>query len=128
MIALEALYSDSTGDITYKLATRIPTLLNINRHYSFFLSKFVKKIYEVRSGIVHGSLDEKKIISLKINGLGFTSESAAEILESITRLSIKRFLNLLKDSPKKKDIIALLRRLRCKYNGILTCIAWNSQI
>jgi hypothetical protein len=101
MIALEALYSDSSGDITYKLAIRIPAFLSINRHYTFFLSKFVKEIYKVRSGLVHGSLDEKEF-KLNINGVDFTSQSA-EILESITRSSIKRFLNLLKDSPKRKD-------------------------
>ena len=52
---------------------------------------------------MHGSLDQKEF-KLNINGVDFTSQSA-EILESITRSSIKRFLNLLKDSPKRKNKI-----------------------
>jgi hypothetical protein len=106
VIALEALYSDSNGDITYKLAVRVPALLSINRHYTFLLSKFVKKIYGVRSGLVHGS--KKELQELKINGLDFTSSEAAEILESIIRSSIKKFLYLLKDFNNREDIIALL--------------------
>jgi hypothetical protein len=50
---------------------------------------------------VHGSLDEE-CFKLKINGVDLTNKSA-EILESITRSSIKRFLNLLKDFNKRKD-------------------------
>jgi hypothetical protein len=103
MIALEALYSDSAGDITYRLAVRIPTLLNVNRHYAFFLSRFVKEIYGVRSSLVHGSKIERNLKTTE-----FSISESAEILESITRSSIRKFLNLLKDFNRKEDIIALL--------------------
>ena len=57
-IALEALFSTGSEDLTYKLRLRISVLVGQDDNESNFLFDFINKAYEIRSKLVHGKINK----------------------------------------------------------------------
>jgi hypothetical protein len=109
IIALETLLSDNEkGEVTYKLALRTAKLISeYNKHYdAIHVFKAVKKIYDFRSAVVHGSskIDSKREIKLhkeaeSINIISLANDFLREIigilLENPIYLDSKEVDNLL---------------------------------
>jgi len=96
-ITLECLFSSSI-DTSIKFSNRICTLIAKNDEEREFYWNFVKSEYKLRSDIVHGR-GSKVIV---INGQEMNLEITSEYLEDIARISIKKFLNLIKHYTGKK--------------------------
>ena len=57
-IALEALFSTGSEDLTHKLRLRISVLVGQDDNESNFLFDFINKAYEIRSKLVHGKINK----------------------------------------------------------------------
>jgi hypothetical protein len=90
-IALEALYSteNEKQEIMYRFANRIATLLGENKDHRIMLMKRAKKLYHLRSQIVHGSWNFKE------------GENIEDVFNWVKE-SILRFLILSKKYPTEK--------------------------
>ena len=90
MISVESLYVSSPGEITVRLSNRLSTLLakNDKEREDYWL--FTKKIYNLRSGIVHG----EELRNTEINGQKYTLDEILEKLVNLTRKSILIYLKL----------------------------------
>jgi hypothetical protein len=95
-IALEALFSTTSEDLTYKLRIRVSVLLGID-YSPEFLFDFMGKAYGIRSRLVHGKVNKKaKNAVIKMDSKEYSLYDVANELEQITRLSILRMLSLFK--------------------------------
>lgn len=92
MISLESLYTSGPGETRIKMANRVSAFLEDSDDKKEVLWHFINSAYNIRSGIVHGD----GIRSKKIMGKEFTLDDISSKLEEITRISIRRFLNLIK--------------------------------
>lgn len=79
IIALEAIYGDQQGGITYKIALRAAAFLKKSPQERWDAFNFIKKAIGLRSAIVHGS------------GSAFSHDDA-ERLEALTRDSIEKVI------------------------------------
>jgi hypothetical protein len=107
IIALEALYSSTSEDLSYKLRLRISVLLGQDDNESQFLFKFINKAYGIRSKLVHGKISKESFREFEIDSKKFSLYSIAIELERITRLSIIKLINLLnyQGYNKQEDIM-----------------------
>ena len=94
-VALEALFSDGGGEISYKLAMRIPHFMMDHSSGRFFLYRCLKKAYEVRSEVVHGRGTKAKI------------RVAEELAREALRACLRR-LTLEGNMPKSAEIDAII--------------------
>ncbi len=94
-VALEALFSDGGGEITYKLAMRISHFMMGPSSGSFWLYKCLKKAYDVRSDVVHGRGTKAKI------------RIAEELAEEALRTCLRRLI-LEGKTPKPAEIDAII--------------------
>ncbi len=95
IIALETLLSDNIkGEMTYKLSMRIATLLNFhNKEYnSTETYRVMKKIYDYRSAVVHGSskVNSKKEIKIEedrksIKTISIANDYLREVLKALIK-------------------------------------------
>ena len=111
VIALEALFSENSEEIGYKLRLRVPMFLGIRTEIGerIRIREYVKTAYDIRSGIVHGSedftkffpkemkklhsrLEEKLQCKLAINEQNFFSECFLPEIKEITRKAIYGFI------------------------------------
>jgi hypothetical protein len=111
VIALEALFSENSEEIGYKLRLRVPMFLGIRTEIGerIRIREYVKTAYEIRSGIVHGSeafmklfpkkmkklgsqLEKKLQCKLAINEQNFFSECFLPEIREITRKAIYGFI------------------------------------
>jgi len=100
MISIEALLASGSGEITFKLSNRLSTLLAKNdvQREDFWL--FSKKVYNIRSGILHG----EDLRSREINGKIYTIDEISNKLVDLTRELILVYLKLVNHySGKKKN-------------------------
>jgi hypothetical protein len=105
-IALEALFSTSSEDLTYKLKVRISVLLARNDSEADFLFDFIGKAYSTRSKLVHGKVDKESLGTFSIGAKKFSVYDIAAELERITRLSILKILTLFShDNYRSQDDI-----------------------
>ena len=100
MISIESLYVSSPGEITVRLSNRLSTLIGKNDKEREDLWKFTKKVYNMRSGIVHG----EGLRSNEINGKKYTLEEILSKLIELNRESILIFLKLVNDYSGKNKI------------------------
>lgn len=98
MISLESLFG-SSAELTHKISIRVALLLGQNDFDTECLRNFVKKMYNLRSKIVHGDDTTYELQKIKI-----TKNRAKEKLKTITRDSIISYLYLLESGIKSKDI------------------------
>ena len=87
LIAFEALLSDDSQAVGYKIALRCVKLLGEPLPQMEDDFKFLKRVYNARSKIVHGTL-------------GDTTEEDCDRAESLLRRTILRLLHLWKDGKK----------------------------
>lgn len=116
-IGLEALLSDSPQEMTFKLAARVAALTRILPDYSkcpYEVYCDLKKIYDYRSAIVHGSTkaDKKREIVYRDKERVPTSAMAIDYLRLILRILIE---NSEFRSPPKIDEKLLLGTLSNKW-------------
>ena len=90
MVSLESLFAPSSGEITVRLSNRMATLLakNDDQREDYWL--FIKKVYNLRSGIVHGD----GLRSTEINGKKYSLDEILVKLVELTRKSILIYLKL----------------------------------
>lgn len=100
MISLESLYVSSPGEITVRLSNRLSTLIGKNDNEREDLWKFTKKVYNIRSGIVHG----EGLRSNEINGKKYTLDEILTKLIELNRESILTFLKLVNFYSGKNKI------------------------
>jgi len=92
MIAFEALFMKETQELQHRLSVRIARFLEgeYDKRKDLFLD--FKRIYDLRSKIVHGeSINHKNLKKLKVESL---SELISKVEEQL-RESIKRFIDLI---------------------------------
>ena len=122
-VSMECLYSSGPGDLTRKLSQRCSLLMGKNDNVREEILNFLKDAYNFRSKIIHGD----KLPKVKLSGRVLLDAEIVENLESINRMSLKKFLNLsshYKEKQKNSQIvrdldIALINRkklLEIKYN------------
>lgn len=100
---LESLYASGPGDLTRKISQRGSMVLGITEEERESVYKFLKFVYNLRSGLVHG----EGVRNLKYNGKNMPIEDVSRLLEEYTRSSIKVFLKLINsynDNEKNKKI------------------------
>ncbi len=80
-VVLESLFTTDNQEITHKMSERIAFFLEENREKRRILFKRIKKIYKIRSNIVHGT-DVSKIINDRSTEL---SEDLERIVQSVVK-------------------------------------------
>jgi hypothetical protein len=100
MISIESLYVSSPGEITVRLSNRLSTLLAKNDQQREDYWSFSKKVYNLRSGIVHGD----GLRSTEINGQDYSLEKIIEKLFELARESIKIYLKIVNQYSGKNKI------------------------
>jgi hypothetical protein len=100
IIGFEALFSDSSGEITYKLALRTATFLSLN-YEADFVFDFMKKTYALRSSIVHGG----KTKPMEWEGRKVDNAEVVELLQKFLRLALLKII-LNKDKLNPQQLIA----------------------
>lgn len=90
--SLESLYCNGPGDITRKLSQRCCMVVGTTDEEHEYYHNFIKKAYNLRSGLVHGEGNR----GLQVDGKTLSVNDVSEILEDITRNSIKKYLKLIK--------------------------------
>ncbi len=97
---LESLYLHGEENKRNNLSSRIATLLSKDECDEKQLRKFIKKFYDIRSDIIHGSLIDEK-------GDEFLSEHIYEYGDYL-RKSILAFLDLNFKNPSKKAVLKMI--------------------
>jgi hypothetical protein len=100
MICLESLYVEGGGEITVRFGSRVATLLSKNEKEREDCWIFAKKMYNLRSRIVHG----EEIENTEINGIQYTYDELLERLVNIARKSVLIYLQLLPQYSGNKKI------------------------
>ena len=89
-VSLESLFAPTPGEITVRLSNRMATLLAKDDSQREDYWVFVKKVYNLRSGIVHGD----GLRNTEINGKKYTLNEILEKLVDLTRQAILIYLKL----------------------------------
>jgi hypothetical protein len=100
MISVESLYVASPGEITVRLSNRLSTLLAKNDQEREDFWVFTKKVYSLRSGIVHG----EGLRPTEINGKNYTLNEIVDKLVDLTQKSILVYLKLVTQYSGKNKI------------------------
>lgn len=114
MIALEALYLQREPEMTYKFSNRLAILLGESEEEKQQLNEYARKLYRLRSNLVHGSSTKEEIDrelfclecgqdpkTLEFQGLRCN-------VRELVRRSILYFLSLYTNGYKKEDILRML--------------------
>ena len=88
---LESLYASGPGDLTRKISQRGSMILGLTEEERESVYKFLKFVYNLRSGLVHG----EGVRNLKYDGKIMSVEDVSHSLEECARSSIKVFLKLI---------------------------------
>jgi len=98
---LESLVCENEGELKYKFALRTSLLVESDYKKRKEIFDFLKNIYKIRSGLVHGSE-----VSLEM----FSREHANLVLalESIVRCALREYIELTYSGLSKKEIIEKL--------------------
>jgi Apea-like HEPN len=105
-IALEALFSTSSEDLTYKLRIRVSVLLGAD-YDPDHLFDFMNEAYKIRSKLIYGKIDEKAKKVFKIRSNEYRLYDVANELERVTRLSTLRMLSLFKHYHYRKQEVLI---------------------
>ncbi|MGD0280307.1 MAG: hypothetical protein ABSC11_13525 [Smithella sp.] len=99
-LALESLFILQSGNIKRNLSARIATILGNNDTEEKQISNFVKKFYQIRSDIVHGSLIDR-------NDYNFLCTNIYNYRDYLRR-SILAFLDLNMQKNSKKEVLKMI--------------------
>lgn len=108
-VAIECLFSDDKQELSHKLSLRICTILGNNSNERNVIFGFMKEIYNLRSKIVHGGVNNKE--GIKLNQKRLHLRDIYLHFERMTRLCIQRYLNLLMTYTSKECVIRLLDKI-----------------
>ena len=104
MIAFEGLFLKEKAELRYRLSLRVAAFLGENLDEKREIFTLMKKAYDLRSNIVHGSSYKEDI---EINGKKHSLGELVSRIEDLLRRSIKRSIetgqepkNILEDSPE----------------------------
>ena len=100
MISLESLYVSSPGEITVRLSNRMATVLAKDDSEREEIWRFSKKVYNMRSGIIHG----EGLRSNEINGKKYTLDEIIEKLVKLNRQSLIIFMKLINHYSENNKI------------------------
>lgn len=104
MISFESLFMKETQELRHRLSVRVSRFLKGEYNERKVLFSDFKKIYDIRSAIVHGeSINHKDLKKLKV---GLLSELVSKVEEQL-RESIKKFIDLIDQDVnyKHKDFL-----------------------
>ena len=103
MIALEALFSDSSQELSYKLALRTSYFIEKKGLQRLLIYRIVKKAYEIRSQMVHG---RKLPVEIHIgNGEKYFIVGFMVMVAEIVRKSLLEYLRILDTKNVKESSI-----------------------
>ncbi|TRX51285.1 hypothetical protein FNH22_24425 [Fulvivirga sp. M361] len=88
-ISIEAMFGDTGGELSYRISLRMAKFIDIPAEREFVF-EFVKKMYGVRSKLVHGASLSKK--DLSILGESFSLEEAIWYLYKLIRLALSQYI------------------------------------
>jgi len=100
MISLESLYVSNPGEITVRLSNRMATVLAKNDVEREEIWQFSKKVYNMRSGIVHG----EGLRSNEINGKKYSLDEIIQKLVNLNRQSLMIFMKLVNHYSENNKI------------------------
>ncbi len=103
MIALESLYLQLEGELSFRFSLRVSTFVGGSREERSELFNLLRLAYSLRSKIVHGVSSNKINRYLKKEGHSFGTLLIK--VEDLLRYSIIRFAKLVKSSLSVKNII-----------------------
>jgi hypothetical protein len=105
MIGLEALLSDGNQEMTHKIAMRVAALYKLHSPATSFTAfRELKKIYEFRSKVVHGSAD------LDINASMARGDATIQIVDAAIE-HLRFALNALVRHPQYIEVGRIDREL-----------------
>jgi len=119
IMSLEALFSNSTHELKFRLSTRISKLIGLINKQPKETMNLLKIAYDIRSTYAHGSEIGKKLTK-KINTLtGSTNELRKQIAE-ILRISILVMIQTTKTKNQLLELIdnALISNDKCLENEL----------
>ena len=106
MIAFEALFSEGSGDLRYKIPTRVARFLETDSDQRRNICNIMKKSYDVRSKIVHGN---RSNINVKFkSGNEYNTIPLTEFIpkiEDCLRRSIRKVVDEVENGNNEKEII-----------------------
>ena len=118
MIAMEALLSDDTQELTHKVAMRLGALYKlIGSNSAEAAFREIKRIYAFRSKIVHGDVSKKKDREIDRDGLRIPAIDAALQHLRTAFLALTRYPALLE--PKQIDRFLLTDKMEQSDNSDL---------
>jgi len=107
MISFESFFVNDNSEIAYKLSLRVATFLNA-KFDSKFVFKFIKKSYNLRSKVIHGSILKSKDLKFGEKELTITeyNNTQRELMrvslnEYITNYSNKTINEIIEDLDEK---------------------------
>ena len=105
-IALESLFSRDEQSLEHRISSRVSFVIGDGKNNKKLYS-FLKVLYSIRSRIVHGDTYEKEL--KKINKI-ITFEEAIQVLDKLTRICIRKYLNLIINLKitKKDSLIEII--------------------
>lgn len=118
VIALEALFSENSESIGYKLRCRIPILVGIDSSIDAKkkIRNYTSTAYKIRSAVVHGDQAWKELIpkemeklskNLDSGEINFSAHFLPEIRE-IVRIAIYRFVTLTSSGIEKSSVLQII--------------------
>ena len=97
---LESLYSSKEQQLSYRFAIRVAMVLGQTPEDKNMLQEFILQTYDLRSKVVHGD----ELPDIEVNGKKVDLINANNMLERISRDSIKIFLTLIENVENKEEI------------------------
>lgn len=104
MICLEALLQDTPAELRFRLSIRTALFLETDNSKRNRIYKIIKKGYDIRSEIAHGT--DASIVN--IDGQEITLENLVIEIEECVRRSIKEFIKRINNNEKRAGIIQKL--------------------
>jgi len=108
LICAEALFLSSDGnqgELGYKLSLRAAKFIENDINNQEALFDFMKKVYNIRSKIIHGVFIPEKDFPKKADGLPFSYNELCIEIEKYLRIALKKAILILsKPDNKKKQI------------------------
>ena len=104
MVAFEALFSEGSGDLRYKIPIRVAKLLETDFDQRKMIRNTMKAGYDARSNIVHGNtvVKDVKVKCVKDNSKKIPLIEFVPMVEEYLRKSIKKFMEI---GNNKDDIL-----------------------
>ena len=98
---LESLVCENEGELKFKFALRTSLLVGKNKKTRKSLFEFLKKVYNIRSGLVHGSGISIPVYSKEYSNI-------RQKLENLVKIALLNYIEFINSGLNKKEIIEKL--------------------